>query len=105
MPNSAEKKSTNHLEHPARFNVKGNKMTSILADEEITPEQGGFWRRQFAENCTEPQLVFDVVFGVAAPILCFYFDPIVFKGRLMGDAVLQPYQLFAYGVTALEVAL
>jgi hypothetical protein len=89
-------------EHPAHLNVKDNKMTSILAEAEVVHHQAGFWRRQFAESRTQWQLVFDVVFGVAAPILCFYFDPIVFKG---GDAVLQPLQLFVYGVAALEVSL
>lgn len=77
-------------------------MTSIFADEKIPIEHAGFWRRQFAEPRTHPQLVFDVVFGIAAPILCFYFDPIVLKGR---DAVYPSLQLFAYGVTVLAVPL
>lgn len=80
-------------------------MTSDLIGESATLEERSFWRRQFSDNSTEPQAVFDIAFGLIAPILCFYFDPVVFKGGVMGQPILQPYQLFAYGVTALEVSL
>jgi hypothetical protein len=80
-------------------------MSFNTASESVTPEKRSFWRRQFDVNRTEPQQVFDVVFGVIAPILCFYFDPIVFKGALVEQSSLQSYQLFAYGVTAVEVSV
>jgi hypothetical protein len=80
-------------------------MISDVTGESVVIERHSFWKRQFAENSTEPQAVFDIAFGLIAPILCFYFDPIVFKGGIMGQPILQTFQLFAYGVTALEVSL
>ena len=80
-------------------------MSLNITAEHIEPEKSSFWRRQFAETGTEAQAVFDFVFCLIAPILCFYFDPVVFKGGLLGDAILQPFQLFAYGVTAVEVSV
>jgi hypothetical protein len=80
-------------------------MTSELAGKSIAREKRWFWKRQFAANITEPQQVFDLAFGVIAPVLCFYFDPIVFKSGFIGQPILQPYQLFTYAVTALEVPL
>jgi hypothetical protein len=80
-------------------------MTSDPTGENVEPGKSSFLRRQFAADSTEPQAVFDFVFCLIAPILCFYFDPVVFKGGLMGDAVLQTFQLFAYGITAVEVSL
>jgi len=80
-------------------------MSLNTASESINPEKRFFWRRQFAADRTEVQQIFDVVFGLIAPILCFYFDPIVFKGQFVGESNLQSYQLFAYGVTAVEVSV
>jgi hypothetical protein len=80
-------------------------MSLNTATENITSEKRLFWRRQFAGDRTEAQQIFDVVFGVIAPILCFYFDPVVFKGAFVQASSLQSYQLFAYGVTAVEVSV
>jgi len=80
-------------------------MTFEITGEPARRPRGSFWKRQFAPNLTEPQMVFDVVFGVIAPILCFYFDPLVFKGGIVGPPLHQPYQLFAYAITALEISL
>jgi hypothetical protein len=65
-----------------------------------------FWRRQFAPTQTTPQLFFDVIVGGVAPVLCFYFDPIVFQGSSIGGPPLYSnYQVFAYAITAIEVAV
>lgn len=80
-------------------------MSLNLTAEDLEPETDSFWRRQFSKTSTEPQVVFDFVFCLVAPLLCFYFDPVVFKGGLIGNAVLGPFQVFAYGVTAVEVTL
>ena len=80
-------------------------MTLNTTSESIAPERLSFWRRQFGEDRTDAQQVFDVVFGLIAPILCFYFDPIVFKGPFVQESTIQSYQLFAYGVTAVEVSV
>ena len=48
---------------------------------------------------------FDILFGVAAPVGCFVFDPIVFKGQFGfgGYGLLEEYQPFAYLVSALAI--
>lgn len=66
-----------------------------------------FWRRQFADAPTRAQVRFDVIFGLILPVLCFVFDPIVFRGNsnLLGyDGMYQRVRLFAYSASALEIA-
>ncbi len=65
----------------------------------------GFWRRQFTTSATETQNIWDVFFGVIAPVLCFIFDPVVLKGGTFGggDGLLQGYQLFVYAVSFLQI--
>jgi len=67
--------------------------------------QQGFWRRQFAPQQTRKQLIFDMIFGVHGPVLCFLADPIVFKSVLLTTALYSDYQLFVYLVAALQVPL
>lgn len=66
--------------------------------------QRGFWRRQFSPTTTRAQIVFDVVFGIVAPVLCFFFDPIVFKDGL-GAALFHQFQSFVYMVSAFEILM
>ena len=64
----------------------------------------GFWQRQFAASATRAQMTFDLLFGVAGPILCFTFDPIVFRNGI--ERALYPeYQLFAYSFSGLQILL
>lgn len=65
-------------------------------------ERRGFFRRQLSPPTTRAQTVFDVLFGIVAPILCFVFDPIVFRGRF-DDALLPQFQSLAYMVSAIEI--
>ncbi|MDT7604028.1 MAG: hypothetical protein QOF61_2025 [Acidobacteriota bacterium] len=62
-----------------------------------------FMRRQFIGRATHGQKIFDVVFGVILPVLCFIFDPVVFRGGLHDAPLLGRYRLFAYGVSALGI--
>lgn len=55
-----------------------------------------FWARQFQEVPTETQKKFDWAFGVMLPIVCFYFDPIVFSGHSFGLPIFAGYKAFAY---------
>lgn len=57
-------------------------------------ETGSFWRRQFAPVATSRQFVFDVVTGICLPLVCLYFDPIVFRS-LRGEALLGRYTTVA----------
>jgi hypothetical protein len=65
----------------------------------------GFWKRQFAAVVTRPQILFDVTFGVIAPILCFVFDPIVFRSWLFGPPLLGEYQTVVYLFSGLQITL
>jgi hypothetical protein len=64
----------------------------------------GFWRRQFDDAPTPAQRRFDVTFGVVMPVLCFYFDPIVFQSEFgYGRGLYPQCQLYAYTISALEI--
>lgn len=56
----------------------------------------GFWRRQFQKETTGSQNRFDWLFGVIMPVICFVFDPIVFKGESFEPAVFGTFKPFAY---------
>lgn len=67
--------------------------------------QTGFWKRQFGPTVTQPQIVFDLTFGVIGPILCFVFDPIVFRSWFFGPPLLPDYQTFTYLFSGLQIVL
>ena len=48
-------------------------------DSPISTPKPGFWRRQFGSNVTTKQKGFDWTVGVVLPLICFLFDPIVFR--------------------------
>jgi hypothetical protein len=62
-----------------------------------------FWRRQFLPEHTGPQTVFDVLLGVVLPVLCFIFDPLVFRGGMGGRPFFPGLQLMAYSIAFIEI--
>jgi hypothetical protein len=58
----------------------------------------GFWTRQFNTEPTIRKRVFNVIFGIIAPILALIFDPVVFKGGscLAPSGLLGEYSMFVY---------
>jgi hypothetical protein len=72
---------------------------------EPTRARTGFWRRQFAPRVTRPQIIFDITFGVIGPILCFVFDPLVFRDGMGGAPLLSDYRNFVYLFSGLQMAL
>ncbi|HEX6183734.1 MAG TPA: hypothetical protein VFZ44_07480 [Pyrinomonadaceae bacterium] len=64
----------------------------------------GFWRRQFGAQVTPKQRRFDITFGFVMPVLCFVFDPIVFR-EWLSDApgLLGRWRFYAYTISALEM--
>src|ERR1043165_7622483 len=64
-----------------------------------------FWKRQFDDSPTRAQLHFDIAFGLVLPVLCFAFDPIIFRSwGVLGDTgIYQRFRFFAYTASALEV--
>jgi hypothetical protein len=65
----------------------------------------GFIRRQFGRSATRGQKIFDALVGVALPLVCLYFDPVVFRSGNFVGPLLGGYRLFAYALIGLEVAL
>ncbi len=63
----------------------------------------GFFARQFSLQRTEYQDRFDVLFGVVLPVLCFEFDPIVFKGGFFDGPLAADYQLLVYSISAVQI--
>ncbi|HKO35454.1 MAG TPA: hypothetical protein VJV21_03185 [Pyrinomonadaceae bacterium] len=77
----------------------------LAASADVGPVKNGFWKRQFLQKTTRPQLVFDLIFGVVGPILCFVFDPIVFQGGFAGPPFLPDYQGVVYLFSGVEIIL
>jgi len=65
----------------------------------------GFWRRQFGSQVTRPQIIFDIAFGILGPILCFAFDPIVFRGGIGGGPLFPDVKVHVYLFSGLEVLM
>src|SRR5215831_1129917 len=68
--------------------------------------ESGFWRRQFDNTPSEGQIIFDVIFGVLMPVLCFIADPGIMRGKgLFGspDISLRVYSPFVYGLSLLAI--
>jgi hypothetical protein len=65
-------------------------------------EKKGFWRRQFQPEPTGMQRGFDWAFGVVMPIICFAFDPFVFKGG-PHNGVASEYMPFAYTLAVVSI--
>ncbi len=62
-----------------------------------------FWRRQFQQTATYSQKRFDWIFGIILPVICFAFDPVVFKGDAWGAAFLGDYKSFAYILSFISI--
>jgi hypothetical protein len=62
---------------------------------------------QFSEERTRPQLIYDIIFGIVAPIFCFWFDPIVFQHWFLpnegGQGILARYKLLVYLFSAIAI--
>jgi hypothetical protein len=57
-----------------------------------------FWARQFNSEVTRAQTIFDLVFGIIAPVLVLIFDPFVFRnsGDMLIQSPLAHLSVFAY---------
>jgi len=67
-----------------------------------------FWQRQFAQDFTPAQTIFDFLFGIVGPMVCLIFDPFVFTGSRHGflASPLVPYRVLAYlGIGASSLIL
>lgn len=65
----------------------------IVRPERAEVKKPGFWRRQFGTAVTRQQRRMDWLFGVFMPLVCFYFDPIVFRSGYWIDPDSQSNEL------------
>lgn len=77
-------------------------MDSTLASSTME-ERAGFWGRQFRASPTPGQFIFDIVFGILMPVLCFYFDPGIIRGQLLTP--LRSVSIFVYGFSGLAIGV
>src|SRR5262249_40974532 len=75
--------------------IGGLEMTPQTLAANPTLARPGFWRRQFGGPATRAQIIFDVIFGIVMPVVCFILDPGIIKG--------SSYSVFVYGLSALAI--
>jgi hypothetical protein len=79
------------------LNLSEIQYSENVRTETVSESRKKFFRRQFQSDMTTKQKVFDWLFGVVLPVICFVADPIVFKGYGMGKgALLGSLKPFAY---------
>jgi hypothetical protein len=78
--------------------LDNDELAAVTLDADCQVERMGFWRRQFKGEITRGQKKFDWIFGVILPVVCFYFDPIVFKNGFAENdqAILGKFAIYAY---------
>ena len=70
--------------------------TLNLSKKDRELKKSRFWERQFQVESTRPQKIFDALFGVILPAVCFLFDPIVFRTGDFGHPLGGEVKSFAY---------
>lgn len=93
--------------------MKGHNLTGreleTFQRQETSRRWRDFWPRQFSNTITKAQVRWDVVLGIILPVLCFIFDPIVFKGNIHDGGTpfipisLTQFKLFVYFFSALAI--
>ena len=81
-------------------------MASGISTPDTTIGREPFWERQFGEEITRAQIVFDVLFGIVLPVVCFVADPgIIRSGGTTGliRTNLASYRLFIYTLSAVTI--
>lgn len=92
-------------ENPEMTELKLNEeLSERLNEKEMLAAPKGFWRRQFQTEVTVSQKKFDWIFGVILPVICFAFDPAVFRSSgIFGAAYLGNFKPFAYVLSFVSV--
>src|SRR5215204_3522056 len=82
-------------------------MMSEITSPPVNQKRPAFLARQFAGKPTKGQNNFDFALGVFLPLVCFLFDPIVFRhgGFSFGEPEWGEYQFFAYCMSAVQIVV
>ncbi len=65
-----------------------------MSTNSATTDRSSFWAKQIAPRITVGQIAFDFAFGIALPVICLYFDPIVFHATF-GEPLLGRHAVVA----------
>lgn len=68
----------------------------IYETEGISKRMSVFFRRQLQREITVKQKIFDWIFGVIMPTVCFALDPLFFRDGVAREALLGAYRPFVY---------
>ena len=82
----------------------GDSLAESYRTDAVVDRKQGFWRRQFGPNVTAKQHIFDWTMGVIMPVICFCFDPIVFKSHHgVRDTLFGNFSVFANSLAFVSV--
>jgi hypothetical protein len=76
-----------------------------LSENQMQKTEISFWQRQFQVEPTQKQRHFDTTFGIVLPIICFFFDPIVFRDGGFGPALAGDFKPFAYLLSFVSIMM
>jgi len=84
--------------------IQPDAFEEVRPPELLLPKKECFFRRRLrlGDDDTEPGW-FEWSMGVFLPIICFVFDPIIFKGPLGHGGFLSDYQTFAYSLSSMSI--
>ena len=91
--------------------ISAKEIEPVNDSDEILPpflddpsKETGFWAQKFSGEYTTRKKVWDIAFSVFLPMLCFVFDPVVFRdGFDHGKGMLHSYMPFAYSLAAVTI--
>ena len=87
--------------------VEYKALSNVPDEDELIDWLGGdagFWKRRLRKAANTKPKFFDWFFGVLMPIVCFVFDPFVFKSfYAVGKGVLFDYLPFAYSLSFMSI--
>ena len=78
-------------------------MTDKILDDDSTGSTPSFEERWLLRPLKIGQIVFDFLFGIVMPILCFYFDPGIIRDDLSPVTSFSPLRLFIYVFSGLAI--
>ncbi|HUR98312.1 MAG TPA: hypothetical protein VMZ26_09645 [Pyrinomonadaceae bacterium] len=80
-----------------------NETSVTVESEPLGNERRGFWERQFSQEPTRKQRMFDWAYGVIIPLICVAADPGVFRNLSGASGLLGEARPFAYLLSAVSI--
>ena len=77
---------------------------NVVEPAEAVSPKIGFFGRRFRQDQGWGQKAFDLMFGILLPVVCFVFDPFIFRPEIDGQAYLGSFTGFAYSLALATIA-